>query len=569
MRRILFWFGFAYFLLYSHPFPLGLIPTPSRIAAVFDAEEKLDWITATEVIDRAIADYNVWYTRQERAVVDSTAEHVFGVDYVLDRPYGSGDPLYSYIRLLLHLVTAALLTATWCRLSRSGGKDSRLRAWLLIALRFYVATAMLSYGLSKVLPTQFPPWLRLDRLLAPYGDSSPMNVLWSAMSSSEMYTIFGGAGEVLAGALLIFRRTATLGALMAAGVMANVVAMNFCFDVPVKLYSSHLLLASLAIAAPDVRRLLCVLWWNRPTVSRETRYPHFPWTGSGLKALLIASFVVPGVRRRLEWIDGYDDLPRHYGIWDVQDFQIDGQGNALLATDVGTWKHLVIDRGERCSIHRQDGTRMGQTLSYGDDGSVTLKSSSDWELEIVGDQLLLTGQFAWRFLADIGDKSSTIAQENREPSLRWTLTRATPPGGGIDPTEPVLSDSLDEPLRPWLGRWTVERRDILGDRFTPRRQPAPARFTTLEFRKDGTLLVTLPTGRIDCFRWELTEDRRPTIQVTSTGNLSIDVANGVMSLDGEFRGHGLHVVLGERDLKEFQLLRGGFHWVNPIPWNRY
>ena len=69
--------------------------------------------------------------------------------------------------------------------------------------------------------------------------------------------------ELIAGLLLFFRRTSTLGGLVAAGVLTNIVAMNFCYDIPVKLFSSHLLLIGLWIALPDAKRLFSALILGR------------------------------------------------------------------------------------------------------------------------------------------------------------------------------------------------------------------------------------------------------------------------------------------------------------------
>jgi hypothetical protein len=41
---------------------------------------------------------------------------------------------------------------------------------------------------------------------------------------------------------LLFRKTKTFGSLVCITVLMNIVAMNFCYDVPVKLFSSNLLL---------------------------------------------------------------------------------------------------------------------------------------------------------------------------------------------------------------------------------------------------------------------------------------------------------------------------------------
>ena len=60
----------------------------------------------------------------------------------------------------------------------------------------------------------------------------------------------------MGGTLRYFRRTTTLGALIVAFVMTNVVMLNFCYDVPVKLFSLHILAFALFLVAPDAKRLV-------------------------------------------------------------------------------------------------------------------------------------------------------------------------------------------------------------------------------------------------------------------------------------------------------------------------
>ncbi|HVS63755.1 MAG TPA: hypothetical protein VMT85_09690 [Thermoanaerobaculia bacterium] len=93
----------------------------------------------------------------------------------------------------------------------------------------------------------------LERLSQTIGESSPMGLLWNMMGYSRLYNLFSGGVDVLGGVLLLFRRTATLGALVAIGAMANVVLLNFAYDVPVKLYSMHLLLMGVGVAWPARR----------------------------------------------------------------------------------------------------------------------------------------------------------------------------------------------------------------------------------------------------------------------------------------------------------------------------
>src|SRR5947199_10310512 len=85
------------------------------------------------------------------------------------------------------------------------------------------------------------------------------------MGYSTPYTIFTGVGEVIGGVLLFFRRTTTLGALIICGVMANVVALNFSYDVRVKVFSSLLLFLTIFLLVPDLRRLMNIFVLNRST----------------------------------------------------------------------------------------------------------------------------------------------------------------------------------------------------------------------------------------------------------------------------------------------------------------
>ena len=135
-------------------------------------------------------------------------------------------------------------------------------------LRLYLIGELFSYGLDKVFPNQFSP-LGPDHLSQTFGESSASGFLWAFMGYSTPYIIFAGLGETVAGILLCFRRTVTLGALIGVATMSNVVMLNFAYDVGVKLHSSFYLLGLLYLALPDLRRLFDVLVRNRATAPRQ------------------------------------------------------------------------------------------------------------------------------------------------------------------------------------------------------------------------------------------------------------------------------------------------------------
>ncbi len=235
-----------------------------------------------------------------QALTRLLASHVFHLTGIAAKPHetGSGDTALSWIGSLALVLVALVGCIAWTIGSELRGKRLEYRtmfAYLHLALRFSLAATLLGYGFSKIFDVQFSP-PGMTTLNERYGDSSPMALLWTFMGYSVPYTVASGVAEFVPGILLLFRRTATLGALIACAVFVNVVALNFCYDVPVKLYSSTLLLLSLFLLGPDIGRLWGVFIQHRavalktPAVPksqrRQLRITHYC-----LQALVIASLL--------------------------------------------------------------------------------------------------------------------------------------------------------------------------------------------------------------------------------------------------------------------------------------
>jgi hypothetical protein len=197
--------------------------------------------------------------------------------------------------------------------------------------------------------SQFGP-PTLDRLMQTYGESSPMGLLWTFMGASEPYTIFVGAAEMISGILLFPRKTSTLGAMMSIGVLSNVVALNFSYDVPVKLYSSHLLAMAVFVILPDVRRLANFFILNRPTeyIRAQPLFRRPLWHRGAF--VLSSLFLIAVVGTSL--YQSYDQRRRFsgersplYGIWEVEDFSVDQAASAAPV-----WKRIIFDSPYRVAV---------------------------------------------------------------------------------------------------------------------------------------------------------------------------------------------------------------------------
>lgn len=344
--RILFRFAFAYLVLYNLPFPLSLIPYVEVIAQPYNT---------------------LW-----NALVPWVGSHIFQVQISI-LPNGSGDTTYNYVQVFCFLVLAVLATIIWTVLDRNRKNYERLHEWLRVYIRFSLAATMIVYGAVKVIKSQFPD-PPLDRLLQPYGESSPMGLLWTMMGASTSYNIFTGAAEMLGGLLLTTRRTTLLGALVCMGSMANVAMLNFSYDVPVKLYSLHLLAMAIFLALPDCKRLANMFILNRAVEPFDSR-PLFKrqWLNRSafiLRTLFIVGFTSYWLYIAYDGVKSYGSLaPKSplYGIWNVDEFEIDGQIRPPLVTDDLRWRRVVFDTPGRMAIQLMDEMRRRYTLKLDPD----------------------------------------------------------------------------------------------------------------------------------------------------------------------------------------------------------
>jgi hypothetical protein len=311
---------------------------------------------------------NVW----ER-VVPWVGVHILHLDHPAKRviPSGSGDQTFNWVQVFCYLALAVLGTILWSVLDRKRKEYRRLHSGFIIAIRYAVALTMINYGMVKLIKLQMPS-PTLERLVEPYGDFSPMGVLWQFMGTSTAYEFFGGAGEMLGSLLLFFPKTALLGALVTAGVMLNVVVMNFCYDTPVKLLSSHLVLMCIFIIAPDLKRLAGFFVFNRPVPPAHDLLPMFParwvkWASVALKTVVIGFALYNHTMSSIQqqYTRGLKaPKPDLFGIWEVEEFKRNGEALPPLTTDSIRWRKVIIGGTNRLTLRMMNDATRGFAADY-------------------------------------------------------------------------------------------------------------------------------------------------------------------------------------------------------------
>ena len=283
-------------------------------------------------------------------------------------------------------------------------------------MRYYLAIMLIGYGFAKVFRTQFP-FLSEYRLLQSYGDSSPMGLLWTFMGYSTAYNVFTGLCEVLGGVLVLFRRTQLLGALVSIAVMAHVVILNFTYDVPVKLFSMHLLFMSILLTLPDLNRLLKFFIFNQTAEYVPIR-PVYRNIQSkrlyvGLKLVVIVFIIYTSTMQVLEsrrMMKDYYASTRETlsGEFEVETFTINGEIVLPGQLDTRRWKEIQF-KNKEINIQYMDDTAGPWQFNKNADGSKIIIYSND---------LWSTGQFSAYMDTDLLTLEGILNQDSLKITMR-------------------------------------------------------------------------------------------------------------------------------------------------------
>ncbi|WP_084523598.1 hypothetical protein [Nocardia inohanensis] len=242
---------------------------------------------------------------------------------------GSSDTATQWVAEFTLLLVAVVATAVWSILDRRRPGYDRLYGWFRLLLRAVLVAALLLYGMVKALPSQMT--FSLERLVEPFGDMSPMSILWASTAMSEPYEIALGAAELTAALLLVLPRTAGLGAVLAFIVSLQVAVLNLTFDVPVKLFALQLVVYSAILAAPDIARIVKALT-GHAVPAPDT--PPLVATPRAQRMLLLAQVLFGAWLLFTSITEGYDAYRSYgngrehsplYGIWNVTEYTVAGQ----------------------------------------------------------------------------------------------------------------------------------------------------------------------------------------------------------------------------------------------------
>lgn len=333
-KKILFRFFFIYLVLQATPWMW------------------LDNIPGVYFITRNYKYFIDWIVRAANA-------KIFHVEKTLVHNSTSSDGSWNWAAQWLYTSVALCGCTIWSLIERKKNNYIKLNYWLCLIVRYYLVLVSFEYGLVKIFLRQMP-FPSQSQMATPLGDLMPMRLAWMFIGYSKTYEAFAGFIEISIGVLLLFRKTATLGALLALAVYINVAVINLSYDVPVKLFSINVVACCLYLLLNDVNRILCFFVFNKPAARCSIFYFSYSkkWIRNSryiLKTIfIIAAFIIPFYRYwQLKYGHHISSVaakpnppdPIKPGIYDVVVFKVNKDSLPILSSDSLRWQDVIFEHG--------------------------------------------------------------------------------------------------------------------------------------------------------------------------------------------------------------------------------
>lgn len=248
----------------------------------------------------------------------------------------------------------------WSYLDRNRKENNQLYYWLRVILRYRLAIGLIAYAFLKIYPMQ-APLPSISHLNTAYGDFNAWKLFSLTLGIVPDYQSFLGLVELLAGGLLLFRKTASIGAFLVLPFTGNVFMSNLAYEGGEYEYSLYLVTIALFLFAYDAKRLFTLLTLEQPTLPNRFQPQLAQWQKTArlvLKSVFVFLFVfVYGYKTYAVYrSEGSYHFPKTpglagaSGLYQVKEFRINNTVLPYSPTDPRRWQDVVFEKWATISI---------------------------------------------------------------------------------------------------------------------------------------------------------------------------------------------------------------------------
>jgi len=294
----------------------------------------------------------------------------------------------SLINWIIVAIIAIIGVVAWGKSKYKDIDYDQFYYWLRVVVRYRLAIGIIGYGFIKFFPLQ-APFPSISNLNTSYGDFTDWKIFSMSLGIVPSYEAFLGAIEILAGLLLFFRKTATIGAAIILVFTGNVFISNLAYEGGEFVYATYLVTFALFVLWFDAQRIYNLVSLERPTLPNSFK-PHFAGKTKTLrlvfKTLVIFFFVFlygfktySGFHHDPYQFPRTKGLARAAGIYNVSEFRINGRVLPYAAVDSIRWKDVVFEKWATISV-RSDRKVIVDSANY----EQVFKNDKDRDYELAG-----------------------------------------------------------------------------------------------------------------------------------------------------------------------------------------
>ncbi|WP_435354732.1 DoxX family protein [Emticicia sp. SJ17W-69] len=272
-------------------------------------------------------------------------------------PTFTGDD--SFFNWLIIILLAAIGTFLWDKTYTKKINYDKLYYWLRVLVRYRLAIGVIAYGFLKYFPIQ-APFPSISNLNTNYGDFTAWKLFSLGLGVVPNYQSFLGLVEIVAGLLLLNRKTTTISTLIILPFAGNVAISNIAYEGGEYVYAFYLVALALYLFAFDAIRLFNLLSLERPTVPNRFQ-PDFDgkWKQYRLvlKTVFILFFVVlygsktyAGYKHHGYHFPKEKGIENTSGLYNVSEFRWNNQTLPYSKTDSIRWQNVVFEKWNTLSI---------------------------------------------------------------------------------------------------------------------------------------------------------------------------------------------------------------------------
>jgi len=255
---------------------------------------------------------------------------------------------------------AAAGTLLWGLGRRTKDNYDDLYYWIRVLVRYRLAAAIIAYGFVKLFPV-LAPYPSLSNLNTNYGDFTRWKLFSLSLGIVPNYESFLGFVEIVSGLLLLFRRSATIGAFIISIFLGNVFVSNIAYEGGEQVYSLYLISLALFIISFDLRRLINLLILQKATppnlVHPSLKEKWQRVSRLAIKSAFILFFVLYyGAKTHSGYVAGSYQYPvgsgltGAAGLYNVTEFRINKDTLPYSRTDPKRWQDVVFEKWATLSI---------------------------------------------------------------------------------------------------------------------------------------------------------------------------------------------------------------------------